>query len=50
MEVEKRVAEMDNGKAETPVTEYVQLRQASCLLCEAESFTSPPSLEYVYRK
>ena len=50
MEVEKRVAEMDKSKAETPVTEYAQLRQASCLPCEAETFNAPPSLEFKCRK
>ena len=33
MEVEKRVAEMDSVKAESPVAEYAQLRQASYLPC-----------------
>ena len=31
LEVEKRVAEIDNGKSESAVAEYARLRQASYL-------------------
>lgn len=36
--MEKRAAEMDDGKSESPMAEYARLRQASRPFCEAGSF------------